>query len=80
MLKCGGLLHALRSAMRRVWRLPPEERLRDVGPEWFLVLLIHGGGSPACNDFVRVHGPSGTRLLGQEKACPLMIQLHSSSA
>jgi ribonuclease HI len=31
--------HALRSAMRRVWRLPPEERLRDVGPEWFLVLL-----------------------------------------
>jgi hypothetical protein len=26
-------------AMRRVWCLPPEERLRDEGPEWFLVLL-----------------------------------------
>jgi hypothetical protein len=29
----------LRFAMRRVWSLPPEERLRDMGPEWFLVLL-----------------------------------------
>jgi hypothetical protein len=25
--------------MRQVWSLPPEERLRDEGPEWFPVLL-----------------------------------------
>jgi hypothetical protein len=29
----------LRYAMRRVWSLPPEEILRNEGPEWFLVLL-----------------------------------------
>jgi hypothetical protein len=29
----------LRHAMRRVWCLPPEGRLHDEGPEWFLVLL-----------------------------------------
>jgi hypothetical protein len=30
---------ALRLAMRERWCLPPEEKLRNVGPEWFLVLL-----------------------------------------
>jgi hypothetical protein len=30
---------ALRMAMREVWALPTEERLHNVGPEWFLVLL-----------------------------------------
>jgi hypothetical protein len=30
---------SLRRVMRKVWCLSPEERLRDVGPEWFLVLL-----------------------------------------
>jgi hypothetical protein len=30
---------ALRSALREYWVLPAEERLRNDGPEWFLVLL-----------------------------------------
>jgi hypothetical protein len=30
---------ALRMAMREVWALPSEKRLRNVGPEWFLALL-----------------------------------------
>jgi hypothetical protein len=30
---------ALRMAMREIWVLPPEDRLHNVGPEWFLVLL-----------------------------------------
>jgi hypothetical protein len=29
----------LRTATRQVWKLPPEERLGDTSPEWFLVLL-----------------------------------------
>jgi hypothetical protein len=30
---------ALQEAMREVWRMPPEERLRNAGFEWMLAVL-----------------------------------------
>jgi hypothetical protein len=41
----------LREAMRKVWHLPEENRLRNTGPEWMLVLLdtgTGGGSSKSC--------------------------------
>jgi hypothetical protein len=36
------LAKALRDAMRELWCLPPEERLRNAWPEWLLAVMDTG--------------------------------------
>jgi hypothetical protein len=65
---------ALRNAMREVWCLPPEERLHNVGPERFLVLLDSGQTEEVATLlwFCGELGLSEIKLPKLGRPCPLM--------